>query len=261
MSSEFENKWALITGGTKGLGLSMAKELAQKGANLILSYRRDKEGDNASQELLKNLGGKECYIIQEDLSEETAMESLFRKVKEITPHLNYYIHNAAATAFKNLLEIKAHHIDKTLNITVKGFIIGVQEALPLMEKNGGNILGISGMDTLRAVPKHGLLGAAKSALETLINYYAHELAPKGIRVNGINPGFFPTESTEIYLGPMFNHVVKGNNSLIPGKIEASSERVAKAGVLLLEERSHWIVGQTIKVDGGADFSIPLLSPQ
>jgi enoyl-[acyl-carrier protein] reductase III len=258
MDLEFKNKWALITGGTKGLGLSFAKELAGRGCHLILTYRKDHEGAKKSQAQIQEMGKGKCQIIKQDLSEEGGIEALFDEIDKLTPDLHYYIHNAAATAFKNLLEIKGHHIDKTLNITVKGFILGVQRASKLMEKNGGAILGVSGMDTLRAVPKHGLLAAAKSSLETLINYYAHELAPKGIRVNGINPGFFPTESTEIYLGPMFNQVVKGNTSLIPSGKEPSSEIIAKAGMLLLEEKSRWIVGQTLKVDGGADFSIPLL---
>ncbi|MGK5088026.1 SDR family oxidoreductase [Bdellovibrionota bacterium FG-2] len=76
------------------------------------------------------------------------------------------MHNAAATAFKNLLELKSHRIDKTLNMTIKGFILGVQRAVALMPQ-GGWVVTVSGMDTLKAVPRHGLLGGAKAALETL----------------------------------------------------------------------------------------------
>src|SRR5206468_1429832 len=104
-----------------------------------------------------------------------------------------------ATAFKDLLEIQAHHIDKTFNITVKSFILGMKRAVALMPR-GGAVVTVSGMDTLKAVPRHGLLGAAKAALETLTGYYAHELASKKIRVNGVNPGFLATDSTRKYLG-------------------------------------------------------------
>jgi enoyl-[acyl-carrier protein] reductase III len=245
----------LITGGTKGLGLATARRLALEGAELFLSYRSDEAGaQKAASELLK-AGASKCVTIGSDLSEEGAADRLFDELAKHTPGLDVYIHNAAATAFKELSEIRAHHIDKTFNITVKAFILGVQRAAALMPQ-GGAVVSISGMDTLKAVPRHGLLGAAKAALETLTAYYAHELAPRGIRVNCVNPGFLRTDSTQKYLGAAFEKAQSAFSALVPLKREPSLDEVAEVILFLAGPGASWVVGQTINVDGGLDFAMP-----
>ena len=112
------------------------------------------------------------------------------------------------------------------------------------------------MDTLKAVPRHGLLGAAKSALETLTAYYAHELAGAKIRVNCVNPGFLRTDSTQKYLGPAFEATNSAFAALVPLKREPKLDEIAEVILFLASARSSWIVGQTINVDGGLDFAMP-----
>lgn len=246
---------ALITGGTKGLGLATAKLLAERGTErILLSYRSDEAGARAAVEGIRALG-PECEALACDLSEDGAATRLWDWVAELTPSLDLYVHNAAATAFKDLLGIQPHHVDKTFNITVKSLIAGAQRAVALMPA-GGAIVTVSGMDTLKAVPRHGLLGAAKSALETLTSYLAHELAGKGIRVNGVNPGFLRTDSTRKYLGPAFEAVNAAFARASPLRREPSLEEIAEAILFVASPRASWIVGQTIRVDGGQDFALP-----
>ncbi|MBI3557157.1 MAG: SDR family oxidoreductase [Deltaproteobacteria bacterium] len=253
MQHEFKGKSALFTGGTKGLGLAAARMFAQQGCDVYLSYRSDEAGANAAAHSVRELGVK-CEVLKADLGEDGAMERVFDELAGHTKSLDYYIHNAAATAFKDLIELKSHHIDKTFNITVKGFVLGVQRAAAMM-KPGSAVISVSGMDTLKAVPRHGLLGAAKAALETLTAYYAHELAGRGIRVNGVNPGFLATDSTRKYLGPAFEHVNKLFADSTPLKREPSLEEIGEVICFLASKRSGWIVGQTLCVDGGLDFSL------
>lgn len=246
----------LITGGTKGLGLATAKILSNQDSEVFLTYRNDHKNADAVKKTMNDLGIS-CTLISCDLSEPDSIHKLFDEIEKQTDTLDIYIHNAAATAFKPLLKIEPHHIDKTFNITVKSFILGTQRAAKLMS-NGGAIVSISGMDNLKMVPKHGLLGAAKSALETLTAYFAHELAQKNIRVNSINPGFFKTESTEIYLGEQFEIINQFFAMLSPTRREPKLEEFAKVIQFLVSKDSSWIVGQTIKVDGGQDFSLPVM---
>ena len=129
----------LITGGTKGLGFATARKLAQEeAAELYLSYRSDQETAQKAQSALISAGASQCVMIACDLSEEGASDRLFDELAKHTSRLDVYVHNAAATAFKELREIRAHHIDKTFNITVKAFILGVQRAATLMTEGGGD---------------------------------------------------------------------------------------------------------------------------
>lgn len=255
---EFLGKTALITGGTKGLGLTTAILLAKEGVDLILTYRSDEKSATAVVQQIQELGVK-CQAIPCDLSEDGAVDRLFDRLDGKLKTLNFYIHNAAATSFKNLLDLEAHHIDKTFNITVKALILGVKRAVSYMSE-GGAIVTVSGMDTLRAVPRHGLLGAAKSALETLTSYYAHELAPRGVRVNSVNPGFFGSDSTQKYLGSSFASVQAQFTQALPARTPPELSDIANIILFLCSERSRWMVGQTLYADGGFQFALPL-SPE
>ena len=255
MKNRFQGKKVLITGGTKGLGFATAQLFAQEGAELFLTYRSDTVAAEKATMTIKELGAR-CNLFRCDLSEESGIADLFDPLSKATSHLDFYIHNAAATAFKPLLEIEPHHIDKTFNITVKSFILGVKRAAPMMAP-GSAIVSVSGMDTTRAVPKHGLLGAAKSALETLTAYFAHELGPKGIRTNSINPGFFESESTRKYLGPAFDFFQNHSKGISPLQRSGSVEEIAKVILFLCSNDASWIVGQTLFVDGGFDFALPM----
>jgi enoyl-[acyl-carrier protein] reductase III len=251
---EFKGRKVLITGGTKGLGFATAKQFAAQGAEVFLSYRSDHAHAESAVREVRGLGAR-CEAMACDLSEEGAADKLFDALGGLTTQLDVYVHNAAATAFKDLSAIQAHHIDKTMNITVKSFILGTQRASRLMPR-GGAIVTVSGMDTLKAVPRHGLLGAAKAALETLTAYFAHELAPLGIRVNGVNPGFLRTDSTQKYLGAAFEPVNAAFAQTLPLKREPRLEEVAEVILFLASGRASWIVGQTINADGGLDFAMP-----
>lgn len=251
--AELSGRVALITGGTKGLGLATAKLFAQRGADVYLGYRRDREAAEKAVFSLQELGVK-AAAIDADLSEENGIDKLFENFQSLTPKLDFYIHNAAATAFKNLSEIKPHHVDKTFNITVKSFI-GALPWLDKLMKSRGAVVTVGGMDTLKMVPFHGLLAAAKSALETLTKYAAHELAPRHIRVNGVNPGFMATESTQLYMGEKFDEFREYFRKSTPGEREPRLEEIAQVILFLCSEQSSWVLGQNLIVDGGQDFKL------
>lgn len=252
MSFPFQGKTALITGGTKGIGLATAQTLARQGARIALGFRSDLPN---AQTQLKRLPGEGHFLLQADLSVAGECDRMWDEFFHQSASIDFYIHNAAATAFKPLLELQPHHFDKTFELTVKSFVRGVQRAVEKMPP-GSAIVSVSGMDTLRAVPRHGALAAAKSALETLTAYFAHELGPKKIRVNGVNPGFIPTDSTRKYLGPAFDPVTHHFARTLPTGRAALPEDIAKIILFLCSPESEWIVGQTLRADGGEIFSMP-----
>src|SRR5208282_6745109 len=92
---------------------------------------------------------------------------------------------------------KPHNLARTFNLSVGGFVAAVQEAIKTMTA-GGRIVMISGIDSVRNLPGHGVLGAAKAALESMVRDFAFELGPRGITVNGINVGYIDTDSARFY---------------------------------------------------------------
>jgi enoyl-[acyl-carrier protein] reductase III len=252
MSSFFHNKTALITGGTKGIGFATARALAEKGVRLALGYRSD---ESTAETQLRSLPGAGHFLLKADLSLPGECDRMWDEFFQHSKQIDFYIHNAAATAFKPLMELQPHHFDKTFELTVKSFVRGAQRAAERMPR-GSAVVSVSGMDTLRAVPRHGALAAAKSALETLTAYLAHELGPKRIRVNGVNPGFVPTDSTRKYLGPVFDQVTRYFSQTLPTGRAATPEDIAKIILFLCTPESEWIVGQTVRADGGEIFSMP-----
>jgi NitT/TauT family transport system ATP-binding protein len=123
---------------------------------------------------------------------------MLRALDDAAPRVDVFVANAAATAFRPLLESKPHHVEKTYAITIGAFLQIVQHLAPRM-REGGRIVAMSGMDTHRYVAGHGVLASAKAALEALTRYLAVELGPNGITVNAVNPGYVDTDSVTLYL--------------------------------------------------------------
>lgn len=143
-----------------------------------------------------------AHTVRADLGEPLAIAAMFARITAAEPRLDVLVANAAATAFKPLLEAKAHNLAQTFAITVAGFLDLAQRAAALMPP-GSSIVAVSGFDAIRVIERHGILGPAKAALESLVRYLAVELAPRGIRVNGVSPGYIDTDSARFYAGDDF----------------------------------------------------------
>lgn len=253
------DKVAIVTGGIKGTGKEIVKQCIAQGVSIVTNFRKDQEtAEKFKQELAQ--ADAQIDVIQADLGEAAEVQKIFDFAKEKYGHLDFFIANAAATAFKPLLEIKPHHIEKTFAISVVAFVIGCQRSAELMKGRSGKIVAISGYDTHTYLPRHGVLGAAKSALETLVKYFAVELAPLGINVNAINPGFLATTSTQIYMGEHYNKIKTLNEKITPRGRVTSGKEIADVVLYLCSNEADWICGQTIRADGGLSHIQPLALP-
>lgn len=262
-------KVAVVTGGIKGTGKEIVKQFLAQGVHVVANYRKDEKTAEAFQEEMKSFVGAihelplhetPVHVMQADMGLEADVHKLFDFVKEKYGVLDYFVANAAATAFKPLLETKPHHIEKTFAITVTGFVLGCQRSAELMKERNGKIVAISGYDTHTYLPRHGVLGAAKSALETLVKYFAVELAPLGINVNAVNPGFLATTSTKIYMGDLYDDIKKLNEQITPRGVVTNGKEIADVVMFLCSEQASWICGQTIRADGGLSHIQPMALP-
>lgn len=251
----FEGQVALVTGSSRGIGKSIALHLAQDGADVVVHCRRRVAEAEAVAAAVAELG-RRTLVVQADLGDEAAVRQMFDRVRETFGQLDLFVANAAATAFKPLLEMQKHHLDKTFQITLTSFVLAVQLAAELMRDGQGAIVTVSGIDARRYIPLHGALAAAKGALEVLTTYLACELAERGIRVNGVNPGFVDTDSAHVFGEDVYRLLETNIVAYTPKRRVGTPADIARVVAFLCSREAAWICGQTLMVDGGLSLTSP-----
>jgi enoyl-[acyl-carrier protein] reductase III len=244
---------ALVTGGSRGLGAATARRLARMGARVVVTYR---EREAAAAEVVAACEAATPGARAEplDLLEEASVRALFERIGERDGHLDLVVANAAATAFKPLLELKLHQIDKTFAISVRHFLLLVQLAFPLLQPRQGRIVAISGADTVGYIPGHGLLAAAKASMETLVRYLACELGPQGVTAVGVLPGYIDTESIQLMAGPFHAKLKAAEEVTHPLRHAATPDDASEAVALVCLPEARWLNGQVVHNDGGGLFA-------
>ncbi len=249
-----EGRTVLITGGSRGLGAATSRRLARMGARVVLTYRQ--QADEAAKVVADcnaHTPGARAEVC--DLLDEQSVRDLFERVTEQDGELDYLVANAAATAFKTILDVKMHQIDKTFAISVRHFILMAQLAVPLLEPRGGRIIAISGADTAAYIPAHGVLAAAKAGMETIIKYLAMELGPRGMTAICILPGFIDTDGIKMMAGPFHQKMVDAEVTTHPLREAASPDQASEAVALMCMDEARWLNGQVVTNDGGGLFAM------
>jgi NAD(P)-dependent dehydrogenase (short-subunit alcohol dehydrogenase family) len=250
-----KDKIALITGGTRGIGKALALTLARSGATLVLNYKQNEEAAAQTAREIEALGTR-VRTIRGDLEDPAAIDSLFEAIRSEFGRLDFFISNAAASAFKKILDLKPHNLDRTWALNVRAFVLGAIRAVPLM-KDGGRIVVMSSYGSIRAYPTYASLGAAKAEIEAWVRYMAVEFAPHGVNVNAVNGGLIDTDSLEYVYGripgmPAIETVLEK----IPKGRPGTAQEVADAIVFLLGPGSSYITGHALMVDGGLSVLAP-----
>jgi len=253
--SQFADKVALITGASRGIGRATALVLAERGADVVVHYKR---GEAAAKEVVEQVLalGRRGISVQADIEQPEEIRRMFEQVGERFGVLDIFVANAAATAFRKVLDLKPHHLARTYQISVFGFVQAAQEAARLMAGRRGKIVTVSSFPTLRYLPNYAALGSAKAALETLTRYLAVELAPLGITVNGVSPGLVETDSSRTYAGEDFERFQRDIVESTPKGRSGTPDDIARVIAFLCSDDAEWIVGQTIMVDGGMTIPSP-----
>lgn len=241
---DLNNKIALITGGTSGIGYAAAKELIEHGAEVIITGRDQKALDKAAYDL----GVIPMAADQSDLAD---IESLAKKVKERFGKIDILFLNAGTTTFSSVEDATEAHYDHLMDLNLKGPFFTVSKFIPLIN-DGGSIIFNTSVNAVLAMPGSAVYSAGKAALSALNRVLAKELAPRKIRTNVVAPG--PVE-TPIYdkLGLDQNQKDDLSNLLgqkvLLGRFGQAYE-IAKVVRFLASEDASFITGTEITVDGG-----------
>jgi enoyl-[acyl-carrier protein] reductase III len=246
---------ALVTGASRGIGRAIARRLAASGADVAVAYRsREDEAAGVVREIQEL--GRDAFSVAADLERDEEVDRLFETVARRFGGLSLFISNAAATAFKPLAEVAPHHLDRSYALNWKAFVLGARRAAELMGDRGGAMVAVSGFGSERCLPGYGILGPLKAAVEASVRYLGVEMAPRGIRVNGVNPGFLHTDSSRVYFersgAASWEHVVR----MTPMGRATTPEDVANVVTFLCLPEADFICGQTIVVDGGLTLMGP-----
>jgi len=243
---ELSGKVALVTGGTKGIGKSVALKLAEKGADVVVNYLRSRNAAEETLEQLRQLGSK-AHAVRVNIGNHEKMPKLFDEIKEKYGRLDILISNAALGLFTSAMEItdKAWHLSMDTN--AEAFLHCVQMSRAMMP-DGSKIVALSSLGTTRYIPGYAAIGASKAAIETLTRNFAWELAPRSINVNTVSGGFIDTDALKVF--PNYQDMVDEVVRRTPfGRIGRPDE-VADVVVFLCTDKAKWITGQIVIVDGG-----------
>lgn len=244
--SELQNRVALVTGGSRGIGRAVALALGRAGAAVAVNYRERGDDANSVVEAIQTAGGRAASF-GADVSTGTAVKSLIRAVEESLGSIDILVNNAGMAAVRGLDDITEEDFDRMLAVNLKSAFLCTQAVLPAMRKRGwGRIINVSSIGArIGAGSISVAYGASKAGLEGLTRSYALRLAPEGVTVNAIAPGLIDTDMGK----PLIEAGVAGR---IPVGRAGTGEEIARA-VLFLAGNA-FVTGQTIAVNGGSLFS-------
>ena len=254
-SSDRGRPVALITGSSRGIGRATALLFAERGHDVVVHYRREGEAAEAVAKEAR-AAGADALTVQGDLSDADVPGRILAETTDHFGRLDVLVANAASTAFKPLLDVGAKHLDLTMRTVVQSFLLLAQGAVPLMAGRPGAIVAVSGFDSIRVVANHGLLGAAKAALEQLVRYLAVELAQHGIAVNSVLPGMVSTDSARLWADT--SH--PGGWAAFACEREPDTiiapEQIAEIIAFLCSPAGRCIRGHNLIVDAGITLPFP-----
>ena len=251
---------ALVTGGSRGIGRGIALKLADHGVHVAINYLKDEASAKATLEQVRSRGA-DGFTVQADVSQPVQVERLFGRVRSEFGSLDIFVANArpeVGAFYQPPMSIGLDQWDAAMSSQAKAFLIGVQEAEKLMPDNG-RIIAI----TYAPGGRYGSwqswvgMGAAKSALETLGRYFAVALAPRGITVNTISPGWIEDSVLNTLPEPVVQMIRDHHrNGWTPMRRLGTPADIGNAVTLLCSNEAGWITGQLIAVDGGMGLMDP-----
>lgn len=242
-----EGKVALVTGGSRGIGLAMAKELLVQGARVAICGRKAEGLDTAVAEL----GGSERLLaVPAHIGKGDQVDALFEAVVAGFGHLDLLINNVGMNLITGVADAEPGLWQKIIDTNLTGSFLCARKAAQLMRASqSGKIVSISSIAARRAAPAMGIYGIAKAGVEMLTRVLAQELAPFNIQVNAVAPCMVRTSFSQPFWenAELLGEITRG----IPlGRI-AEPEDVVHPTLFLCSAGADFITGQTLMVDGGA----------
>jgi len=242
MTGKLEDKVALVTGGSAGIGLGIGKHFAEEGARVFIVGRRQSQLDEATAAI-----GGDAEAIQGDISNLADLDRIYATVEARAGRIDVLAVNAGVYEFATLGEITEEQFDRTFNTDVRGVLFTVQKALPLLSK-GSSVILTGSMVSIKGFASCSVYNAAKAAVRSFARTWIVDLKGRDIRVNVLSPGYTDT--------PGLSHFVTDQEKAamvasVPLARIGTPDDLGKAAVFLASDDSAYVTGIELFVDGGA----------
>lgn len=242
---DLKGKVAIVTGGAQGIGKSIANQLAQAGANVVIADVMEEVAKSTAQEISQK--GNEAISIKVDVSSLSSVEEMVKKTLDKFGRIDILVNNAGITRDALVMRMKEEDWDLVLDINLKGAFNCIKVVSPIMVKQkSGKIVNIASIVGIIGNIGQANYSASKAGLIALTKTCARELASRRINVNAVAPGFIQTSMTE----RLPAQVKEKLSSQIPFGEIGKPEDVASAVLFLVSEKASYITGEVIRVDGG-----------
>lgn len=239
-------KTVLVTGASRGIGKAIALRLAKDGYDIAVNYNSNAERAEQTAEEIRALGVS-AKTYKADTSNIDEVKAMFRELRKDFGGLNVLVNNAGVVDDAYLLMVGQESLEKSLSINIKGYINCAQQAALRMAGAGkGLIINVSSVSSILAVEGQTVYSATKGAVNSMTATMAKELAPRGIRVNAVAPGFIGTDMLKSIPEDLAAKYVEA----IPLKKFGTAEDVANVVASLCSDDFSYMTGQVIVLDGG-----------
>ena len=240
------SKTAIVTGASRGIGKACALRLAKAGMDVVVNYNSSEEEAVKVVNAIKEMG-QEAVAIKANVSDRKEVGTLFREAYKQFGHIDVRVNSAGVVDDAYLLMLNMDSLDRSMDINVKGYFYCCQQAaLKMFKQKSGKIVNVSSVSSKLALAGQSVYSATKGAVNSMTATLAKELAPYGIQVNAVAPGFIGTEMIEAIPEEKKAEYLKN----IPMGRLGTVEEVAEVVNMLCSDASSYITGQVIVMDGG-----------
>ena len=245
-SKRLQDKVAIVTGASRGIGREIALLFAKEGAKLVLTARNEELLRSLSEEI-KSLGGHEPLLCFLDVKESEKVEEMVDKTLDKYGRVDILVNNAGTTRDGLMLRMSDADWDEVLDTNLKGTFICMRSvAKPMMRQRAGRIINMASVIGLIGNAGQANYAASKAGIIALTKSAAKEFGSRNILINAIAPGFIETDMTQVLSDEIKKTILKS----IPVGFLGKPADVAKAALFLASDESSFITGQVITVDGG-----------
>lgn len=251
MINDLQGKIAIVTGGARDIGRAVAVQLAEAGADVVLTYFRSESAATETVRHIDGAGGR-AVAVQADVTDRSEVSRVVDEAHDaFGSDIHVLVNNAGGLiARKNFEEIDDHHWDAVMDVNVRSILYVTQAVLPFMPQ-GASIINLSSLAARNGGgPGAIAYAASKGAILTLTRGLSKELGPRGIRVNCVSPGLIATTFHDTFTSPETRTLTA---AATPLRREGTADEVGRAVVYLASSVSGFVTGESLEINGGLYF--------